>query len=180
MSDTNPVFFYEYDSPVGTIRLVEQEGALTTLSMAGKAYPDAFLRRGEFTYAQAGDRLLAQGALRRETAFLAWVHEELVEYFAGERRVFTVPVRPAGTPFQQRVWQALCTIPYGQTRTYGQIAAQIGQPTASRAVGMGNHKNPVGIIIPCHRVIGADGSLTGYGGGLDIKEYLLKLEGILC
>ena len=96
------------------------------------------------------------------------------------RREFTIPLEPAGTPFQKQVWEALRTIPYGETRTYGQIAVQIGRPKASRAVGMGNHKNPIAILIPCHRVIGADGSLTGYGGGLDIKEFLLKREGILC
>ncbi len=106
--------------------------------------------------------------------------KELQEYFEGKRREFTVPLRPEGTAFQKQVWQALLTIPYGQTRSYGQIAAQIGKPGASRAVGMGNHCNPIAILIPCHRVIGANGSMTGYGGGLDIKEYLLKREGVLC
>ena len=101
---------------------------------------------------------------------------ELEEYFAGQRREFDLPLSPAGTEFQRSVWKALLTIPYGQTASYGQIAARVGNPKASRAVGMANNRNPISIFIPCHRVVGADGSLTGYGGGLPIKEYLLKLE----
>lgn len=174
------VFYYEYDSPVGRIRLVEQDRALTALSLAGKSHPDAFLRRGELTYDQAGAALSAAGAQCCETELIRMTQRQLEEYFAGARREFTIPLHPSGTPFQERVWQALLTIPYGQTCSYGQIAARIGNPKASRAVGMANHKNPIAIVIPCHRVIGADGSMTGYGGGLDIKEYLLKLEGILC
>lgn len=103
---------------------------------------------------------------------------ELSEYFAGKRKVFTVPVKPQGTDFQKRVWKALAEIPYGETRTYGQIAAATGNPGACRAVGGANNKNPILILIPCHRVIGADGSLTGFGAGLPVKEWLLKLEGI--
>lgn len=101
---------------------------------------------------------------------------ELAEYFAGTRRVFDLPLRPSGTPFQQRAWQALCAIPYGQTRTYAQQAAILGSPKAARAVGGANHHNPIMIIIPCHRVIGTDGSLTGYAGGLAMKEWLLAHE----
>ena len=175
-----PLFYWEHESPVGRLRLVEAAGCLTALSLAGKSQPDAYLRKGELTYAQAGQELIDRGALCEKTAFLACACEELDEYFAGVRREFTIPLEPAGTPFQKQVWEALRTIPYGETRTYGQIAVQIGRPKASRAVGMGNHKNPIAILIPCHRVIGADGSLTGYGGGLDIKEFLLKREGILC
>ncbi len=104
---------------------------------------------------------------------------QLAEYFAGRRQVFEVPLAAAGTPFQQRVWAALRTIPYGQTRSYGQVAAAIGSPKACRAVGMANNRNPIMIIVPCHRVIGADGSLVGYAGGVHIKEYLLRLEGVL-
>ena len=102
--------------------------------------------------------------------------QELDEYFAGRRTVFTVPLAPEGTPFQLTVWQALQNIPYGSTCSYGEIAAAIGNPKASRAVGMANNKNPLPIFIPCHRVIGANGKLVGYGGGLDIKEKLLALE----
>jgi methylated-DNA-[protein]-cysteine S-methyltransferase len=102
--------------------------------------------------------------------------DELREYFAGERREFTLRLAPHGTPFQQRVWQELCLIPYGETWSYGELASRIGQPSASRAVGLANGRNPLPIVIPCHRVIGANGSLTGYGGGLPIKQQLLALE----
>ncbi|MCI8402089.1 MAG: methylated-DNA--[protein]-cysteine S-methyltransferase [Lachnospiraceae bacterium] len=179
-SGSHRVYYREYESPVGRLRLVERDGFLTAVSLAGKSQPDAYRRRGELSYEEAGYLLAEAGAQDTETELLARVHRELTEYFAGQRREFTAPLKPEGTPFQMQVWQALRTIPYGETRSYGQIAAQIGKPGASRAVGMGNHYNPIAILIPCHRVIGADGSLTGYGGGLDIKEYLLKLEGILC
>lgn len=179
-TDPATAFYWEYESPVGRIRLVEKAGFLTALSLAGKAWPDAYRRKGELTYEEAGRKLMEEGAVRQETELLVRTYGELMEYFAGTRREFSIPLRPEGTAFQQRVWDALRTIPYGETRTYGQIAAQIGQPKASRAVGMGNHKNPIAILIPCHRVIGANGSLTGYGGGLDIKEFLLKREGIVC
>lgn len=101
---------------------------------------------------------------------------QLDEYFAGKRREFSIPLKTHGTDFQERVWEALRSIPYGETRTYGQIAAQVGNPKASRAVGGANHNNPILILTPCHRVIGADGSLTGFGGGLKVKEALLALE----
>lgn len=101
---------------------------------------------------------------------------ELREYFAGQRKAFDVPLSLHGTPFQLRAWAALCAIPYGETRSYGQQAAAIGSPRACRAVGMANNRNPVIILVPCHRVIGADGSLVGYGGGLGIKRTLLELE----
>ena len=103
---------------------------------------------------------------------------QLRKYFAGTRRTFDLPLAPRGTAFQQRVWAALRAIPYGETRTYGELAAAIGSPSASRAVGMANHHNPIPIVIPCHRVIGANGTLTGYAGGLEIKRKLLALEGI--
>ena len=104
---------------------------------------------------------------------------QLTEYAAGARREFSLPLRPEGTPFQQAVWEALRTIPYGQTRTYGQIAAQVGRPKAARAVGGACNKNNILIVVPCHRVIGAGGSLTGFALGLDVKETLLKLENVL-
>lgn len=112
----------------------------------------------------------------RAAALLRRAARELEEYFAGERRDFTLPLAPAGTPFQQRVWRALEAIPYGETRTYAQIAAAVGNPRAVRAVGGANHRNPLPVVIPCHRVIGADGSLTGYAGGLERKTLLLGLE----
>ena len=104
---------------------------------------------------------------------------ELDAYFLGTLRVFTIPLAPHGTDFQKRAWIALTKIPYGETRSYGQQAHSIGSPAAVRAIGAANGKNPIGIIVPCHRVIGANGALTGYAGGLHNKEFLLKLEGIL-
>jgi len=101
---------------------------------------------------------------------------QLEEYFAGKRKIFDVPLNPQGTDFQCSVWKALQKVPYGKTRTYKQIAQAIGNPKACRAVGLANNKNPIWIIIPCHRVIGSDGSLTGYGGGIAMKKRLLKLE----
>lgn len=112
----------------------------------------------------------------RAAALLRRAARELEEYFAGRRRSFTLPLAPADTPFQQRVREALGTIPYGETRTYAQIAAAIGNPRAVRAVGGANHRNPLPVVIPCHRVIGADGTLTGYAGGLERKSLLLGLE----
>lgn len=104
------------------------------------------------------------------------VFQQVTEYLNGQRRDFDFPYVLRGTEFQQRVWRALCAIPYGETRTYGEVAAAVGSPGAARAVGMANHRNPILIAVPCHRVIGADGSLVGYGSGLDMKEALLRLE----
>ena len=104
------------------------------------------------------------------------VGTQLMEYFDGRRRQFDLPLAPNGTPFQQRVWKALLDIPYGETISYGELAARIGRRSASRAVGLANGSNPLPIVIPCHRVIGSNGKLTGYGGGLAIKERLLALE----
>jgi methylated-DNA-[protein]-cysteine S-methyltransferase len=104
---------------------------------------------------------------------------QLREYFAGSRETFSAPLRPAGTPFQLSVWRALEEIPYGHTRTYRDIACMLGRPTATRAVGAANGQNPLPIFVPCHRVIGSNGSLTGFGGGLDVKLALLRLEGVL-
>lgn len=115
----------------------------------------------------------------RETALLLEAKRQLEEYFAGIRAGFSLPLAPEGTEFQKSVWQQLEAIPFGETRTYGQIAAAAGNPKACRAVGGAIHKNPIAIMIPCHRVIGADGSLTGFASGLDVKEALLHLEGII-
>lgn len=104
------------------------------------------------------------------------VFQQITEYLNGRRREFDFPYILKGTEFRQKVWRALCSIPYGETRTYGEIAATIGNPKAARAVGMANHYNPILIAVPCHRVIGADGRLAGYGSGLDMKEALLRLE----
>jgi O-6-methylguanine DNA methyltransferase len=114
-----------------------------------------------------------------DAARCAAVARELAEYFAGRRRDFTLAVDPPGTPFQRQVWSELARIPYGGTLSYGELARRVGRPSASRAVGAANGANPIPIVLPCHRVIGADGSLTGYGGGLPIKRALLALEGAL-
>ncbi len=141
-------------SPVGDLTLTEEEGALTGL------YFGRLSRPGE-----AGPTALLEEAAR-----------QLREYFAGQRREFDLPLCLRGTAFQMQVWQALQAIPYGEVRTYGEIARAIGKPKACRAVGMANHHNPISIIVPCHRVVGAGGSLTGYGGGLENKRFLLDLE----
>ena len=128
---------------------------------------------------EAGMEAGISDATCQDTPLLLEAKRQLEEYFAGLRAAFSLPLAPEGTDFQKAVWRELENIPYGETRTYGQIARALGNPKASRAVGMANHKNPVAIMIPCHRVIGADGSLTGYAGGLDIKETLLRLEGAI-
>jgi methylated-DNA-[protein]-cysteine S-methyltransferase len=124
-----------------------------------------------------GHRIPARGSswVRDERA-LAPLRRQLEEYFAGERHEFELELAPSGTPFQLDVWRALCAIPYGDTASYGEVAAAVGQPGAARAVGGANNRNPIAIVIPCHRVIGASGSLTGYGGGLPRKQRLLALE----
>lgn len=116
------------------------------------------------------------GAVERATPLLEAAAAELDEYFAGRRMTFDLPLNPAGTEFQRRVWNELLKIPYGRTCSYGRIAEAVGNPRASRSVGMANNRNPISIVVPCHRVVGADGSLTGYGGGLENKEALLGLE----
>ena len=113
---------------------------------------------------------------RQDGEALAPFLAEFRDYFAGRLQRFTLPLAPRGTAFQQAVWQALCDIPYGETRSYGDIARSVGSPRGFRAVGMANNRNPISIIIPCHRIIGSDGKLVGFGGGLDIKEFLLGLE----
>ena len=115
----------------------------------------------------------------RYAAKLETVKRQIAQYFAGERRTFTLPLAPVGTAFQQRVWGALQKIPYGETRTYADIARAVGRPQGFRAVGMANNRNPIAIVVPCHRVIASDGTLCGYGGGLDVKRKLLQLEGAL-
>lgn len=122
-------------------------------------------------------RFAATGEEMDAAPVLLQAERELEEYFAGRRTTFSVPLSMQGTPFQMAVWEALRAIPYGETRTYASLARQIGHPRACRAVGMANHVNPLPILVPCHRVVGADGRLTGYAGGLNVKKFLLKLEG---
>jgi methylated-DNA-[protein]-cysteine S-methyltransferase len=116
------------------------------------------------------------GALHKSDTVLTATARQLAAYFAGRLRRFDLPLAPAGTPFQQRVWSALSGIPFGETRSYGQLAEAIGKASAMRAVGAANGRNPISIVVPCHRVIGADGSLTGFGGGIERKRFLLSLE----
>jgi methylated-DNA-[protein]-cysteine S-methyltransferase len=128
-------------------------------------------------YMQEGRRPKRIAASWTESAApFADVRAQLQEYFAGERTTFDVPLAPAGAPFELEVWRALEGIPYGETVSYGEIARRVGQPGAARAVGTANGRNPIAVIVPCHRVIGADGSLTGFGGGLERKRLLLELE----
>ncbi|MGX1564112.1 methylated-DNA--[protein]-cysteine S-methyltransferase [Streptomyces sp. NPDC055506] len=147
------------DSPYGPLTLVADDGVLCGLYMTDQRH-----RPPEETFGTRDDTLFAEA------------EEQLEAYFAGELKEFTVELRLTGTPFQRTVWEQLSRIPYGETRTYGELAATLGTPTASRAVGLANGRNPVGIIVPCHRVLGANGSLTGYGGGLDRKRRLLAFE----
>ncbi len=121
-------------------------------------------------------RVAEAGVQNEPSALSDAAHAQILEYLAGERCAFSFPMRTHGTAFQEKVWRALREIPYGETRTYGQIAEMIGSPKASRAVGMANNKNPIWIAIPCHRVVGANGALVGYAGGLDMKKALLALE----
>lgn len=124
------------------------------------------------------DELPVDGKLTPDTELLRKAEEELGEYFDGKRKNFDLPLSLKGTPFQKKVWETLLQIPYGEMRTYGQVAQMVGKEKAFRAVGMANHANPVPILVPCHRVLGTGGKLTGYGGGLDKKITLLELEGI--
>src|SRR5688500_13342365 len=146
-------------SPVGPLTLAGHDDVLTHLRMEDQAHPPAG----------------REGWVSDEHAFPKVV-DQLEAYFAGELTEFDVAFRLEGTEFQRRVWSALLEIPYGETWSYGRVAKHIGQPTAPRAVGMANGRNPVAIIVPCHRVIGSTGTLTGYGGGLDRKRTLLDLE----
>ena len=146
-------YYCHIDSPIGSLYIAEEDGALTDLA---------------FTPIRAAEH--------KNTPLLKLTADMLREYFAGERTTFDLPLRPAGTEFQKKAWDALLTIPYGQTRSYKEQAEVVGNPKACRAVGAANGKNPISIIIPCHRVIGASGSLTGYGGGVELKKKLLELE----
>lgn len=133
--------------------------------------------QGQITQLFFGDQAAQVGSsTKSSTLLLTRALQQLDEYLSGRRQTFDLPLAPQGTPFQQSVWRALCAIPYGYTASYKQVASAIGNPKAMRAVGMANNRNPIAIFIPCHRVIGADGSLVGFGGGLDIKRALLALE----
>ena len=152
------IHFRIIDSPVGPLTLAGRDGRLAHLRMDGQTHEPS------------------HAGWEPDDGVFDDVVEQLDAYFSGELTTFDLKLDMAGTEFQRRVWAALQTIPYGETRSYGEIAAQIGSPSAFRAVGLANGRNPIGIIVPCHRVIGSSGSLTGYGGGLDRKRMLLDLE----
>jgi len=147
------------DSPIGPLTLMARDGQLTHLVMENQAHA-----------------VTPPPGSRRDDDVFTKVAMQLDEYFAGERSDFDVPMTLEGTDFQRRVWAQLCAIPYGETISYGELARRVGNPKASRAVGLANGRNPVAVIVPCHRVIAADGTLGGYGGGMARKVHLLELE----
>ena len=147
------VYQFTYETILGSVTFVEEDGTLLAIT-THRSYE----------------------GICQETPLVKEACRQLSEYLKGERKTFDLPLNPKGTDFQKCVWRALCDIPYGETRTYKQIAEAIGNPKAVRAVGMANNRNPITIIVPCHRVIGANGKLVGYGGGLEMKEFLLRLE----
>lgn len=149
-------YVWVYETDISRVAIAEESGKVTNLFFSGESIP-------------AEMRL-------EETETLKMAVGQLIEYLQGKRKVFDILLAPEGTAFQKKVWDALLKIPYGETSSYGKLAESIGKPGAARAVGMANNRNPIPVIIPCHRVIGADGSLTGYGGGLPMKEKLLALE----
>lgn len=149
--------YFTYSTLLGLVTFCEESGFLTAIVTG--SHPDS----GE----------------EQESEVIRKGYTQFMEYLAGERTVFDLPIAPKGTDFQRRVWQALREIPYGQTRTYKQIAEAVGNPKAVRAVGMANNRNPLLVIVPCHRVIGTDGKMVGYAAGVDKKELLLRLEGSL-
>jgi len=150
-----------YDFSLCKIGIAEEDGAICRVFFSGD---------------KAADRLVKNGFEQGETPLIKKAAAQLREYFDGKRKTFDLPLAPRGTEFQLTVWKALQAIPYGKTCSYGQLADKIGNPKACRAVGMANNRNPITIIIPCHRVIGSNGSLTGYAGGLDLKDKLIMLE----
>jgi len=151
------------NSPVGKLKLVASDKGLVAV----------LWENDEPTRVRLGEQ-----AERERHPILVQAERQLGEYFAGKRRSFSVPIDLRGTPFQRNVWDALLAIPFGETRTYGDLARQLGNAQASRAVGAATGKNPISIIVPCHRVIGSTGNLTGFAGGLETKERLLTLEGV--
>lgn len=157
------IHYTRIDSPIGPLRLAASDAGMHTIEFRDARHPvkrDADWHEGPHPLLQRAE-------------------QQLREYFAGQRRSFDLPLAPQGSPFQRRVWQSLATIGYGETLSYGQLAARLGSPAASRAVGAANGRNPLPIVVPCHRVIGTNGALTGFGGGLPTKQYLLELEGAL-
>ncbi|SHM77170.1 methylated-DNA-[protein]-cysteine S-methyltransferase [Caldanaerovirga acetigignens] len=167
------VYIGRVKTPLGIFIIASNEKGIIKLSLPGERETD-FL--GEL------ERLYGKLYILDEDDLYSPINkrlkEELLEYLGGRRKNFTVPLDLKGTTFQKRVWDELLKIPYGKVKSYGQIARELGKPGAARAVGLANNRNPVPILVPCHRVVGSDGSLVGYGGGLEFKKFLLKLEGV--
>lgn len=159
------IYYTNFESPVGEIMIASDGDALLQISLKNQKHSR-----------EPGDGW----EQKTEIAPIAQAQQQLQEYFAGKRRTFDLPLRFGGTPFQRRVWAELARIPYGETISYGELARRIANPRAVRAVGLANGRNPIAIVIPCHRVIGANGTLTGYGGGLPRKRQLLDLEAQFC
>ena len=155
---------YTYKTNIGEITIASENGAITTLKRSDSENPASQIPADNASFSLLPSELTNKAATQLE------------EYLARKRQEFDLPIRPKGTAFQRSVWNALTSIPYGETRSYKQIAQMLGNPNACRAVGLANNKNPIWIIIPCHRVIGSNGSLVGYGGGLEMKEQLILLE----
>jgi methylated-DNA-[protein]-cysteine S-methyltransferase len=155
------IYYHWFNSPIGEILLTANDRALTHLALKDQKY-----------FPQQTSEWQAKSDL----AVIQQAIAQLDEYFQHQRQTFDLPLEPQGTDFQRQVWQQLCQIPFGQTWSYGELAQAIGQPNASRAVGAANGRNPISIIVPCHRVIASNGKLTGYAGGVDRKQWLLKHE----
>lgn len=155
------------ESPIGFLELTEDDGYITKI---------CFVENNEHAQSDMYRKENGPGVQEDQPEVLTEAVRQLREYFAGRRKDFSIPLAPAGTDFQKKVWKELTHIPYGETRSYGEIARLMGNPRACRAVGMANHNNPIPVLIPCHRVIGKNGELTGYAGGLEKKTALLKLE----
>ncbi len=166
MSHSKTTEYAYFDSPWGRLMLVGENGKLRRIDLPRNVHRG----RGEPTEPEEG--------WRHDPVALHEPLEQLAQYFQGERQQFDLELDPEGTDFQLRVWQALCEIPFGGTLSYGEIAEKLGKPAAARAVGAANGRNPIAIVVPCHRVIGSDGTLTGYAGGLEIKQWLLQHEGV--
>lgn len=158
---------YRISTPIGHLTLHANENALFQINFTLENQAFSPLSHSSET------ALISE---KSQSPLLLQAAREIQEYFAGKRTVFTVPLAPVGTPFQKRVWEELLRVPYGKTVSYSEIARRLNSPNGARAVGMANHQNPIPILIPCHRVIGANGKLTGYAGGLKIKKFLLELE----
>lgn len=153
------MYVYFYETELGKMGIAEEDGKITNVYFSSESVPASLEIK--------------------ETELLKEAGRQLKEYFSGNLKEFSLPLAPKGTEFMGKVWSALCKIPYGKTATYKEIAESIGNSKACRAVGLANNRNPIPIIIPCHRVIGANGSLTGYAGGLDMKKRLLDLEKLI-